>query len=54
MTPFGPISVKQGTLNGQLVQSAPEFESCRAAAQHAGVPVKQVFAAATRAAQTKA
>ena len=54
MTPFGPISVKQGTLNGQLVQSAPEFESCRAAAQHAGVPVKQVFAAASRAAQKKA
>ena len=53
VTPYGPVSVKHGSLNGQWVQSAPEFESCRSVAQQAGVPVKQVFAAAVRAVQTK-
>jgi hypothetical protein len=53
-TPYGQVSVKQGKLNGEMVQSAPEFESCREVAQKAGVPVKQVFEAAIRASQTKA
>lgn len=53
-TPYGPVTIKQGKLNGRLVQSAPEFESCREIAQQAGVPVKSVFEAAIRASQTKA
>lgn len=48
-TPFGPITVKLGRLDGQVVQAAPEFESCRKAAAEARVPLKQVYEAAVRA-----
>lgn len=47
-TPHGKVSVKLGRLNGRVVQVAPEFESCKAVAQQAGVPVKQVFEEALR------
>ena len=48
-TPFGPVTVKLGKLNGEVVQAAPEFESCRARAESAGVPLKQIYEAAWRA-----
>ncbi len=48
-TPFGEIPVKLGLKAGEIVQRAPEFESCRAAAEQAGVPIRAVFAAALRA-----
>jgi pyridinium-3,5-bisthiocarboxylic acid mononucleotide nickel chelatase len=48
-TPFGPVTVKLGRLNGEVVQAAPEFESCRALAESARVPLKQVYDAALRA-----
>jgi pyridinium-3,5-bisthiocarboxylic acid mononucleotide nickel chelatase len=49
-TPFGEIQVKVGRLDGRVVQAAPEFEACRRAAEAAGVSVKLVYEAATRAA----
>ena len=48
-TPLGQVQVKLGRLNGELVQAAPEYESCRAAAAKAGVPLKAVYAAAQKA-----
>jgi hypothetical protein len=48
-TKFGKVTVKLGTLNGQVVQAAPEFESCKAVATKAKVPVRLVFEAAVRA-----
>ncbi|MCX6902714.1 MAG: nickel pincer cofactor biosynthesis protein LarC [Verrucomicrobia bacterium] len=48
-TSFGGIEVKIGRLDGQLIQAAPEFESCRQAATQAKVPLKQVYAAALKA-----
>jgi len=48
-TPLGQVRVKLGRLNGELVQSAPEYESCREAAAKAGVPLKTVYAAAQKA-----
>jgi len=48
-TPFGEVTVKLGRLGREIIQSAPEFESCRAAAEQAGVPVKAVYDAALRA-----
>ena len=48
-TEFGEVSVKLGRLKGQVVQAAPEFESCRAVAESAGVPLKMVYEAALRA-----
>jgi len=47
-TSYGPVEVKVGTLNGRRVQVAPEFESCRRLAERAGVPLKEVYAAAMR------
>jgi hypothetical protein len=49
-TPFGDVTVKLGRLDGQVVQAAPEYESCRRVADQAGVPLKQVYDAANRAA----
>jgi uncharacterized protein (TIGR00299 family) protein len=48
-TPFGEVTVKIGTLAGEVVQAAPEFESCRKLAERKKVPVKQVCEAAVRA-----
>ena len=50
-TPFGEVSVKLGSLNGRLLQAAPEYESCRQLAERASVPLKEVYAAAVRAAK---
>jgi uncharacterized protein (TIGR00299 family) protein len=49
-TPFGTVAIKRGWLGEDLVQAAPEFESCRETAEKAGVPVRQVFLAAMIAA----
>jgi uncharacterized protein (TIGR00299 family) protein len=48
-TPYGPIRIKIGSLRGDTLNAAPEFEDCRTAAAHHNVPVKQVLQAATAA-----
>ena len=48
-TEHGPVEVKIGLLNGKAIQIAPEYESCRALAEKAGVPLKAVQAAAVKA-----
>lgn len=48
-TPFGEIRIKIGSLMGEELNAAPEFEDCRAAAAAHSVPVKQVLQAATAA-----
>jgi len=48
-TRFGEIAVKLGLLNGKVVQAAPEYESCRKAAQRANAPLKTVYSAAVKA-----
>jgi pyridinium-3,5-bisthiocarboxylic acid mononucleotide nickel chelatase len=50
-TPFGPVAVKVGRLDGKVIQAAPEYESCREASARAGIPLKHVYAAALRAFQ---
>ncbi|MBI5015582.1 MAG: LarC family nickel insertion protein [Deltaproteobacteria bacterium] len=50
-TPWGSVRVKIGLLEGAPVNRAPEFEDCRARAREAGVPLKQVYAAAMAAAR---
>lgn len=49
-TEFGTVKIKLGTLNGTVLQAAPEFESARSVAAMAGVPVKNVLEAAHAAA----
>ncbi|MEO6846197.1 MAG: nickel pincer cofactor biosynthesis protein LarC [Chthoniobacterales bacterium] len=50
-TPWGPVSVKLGHRNGQLVQVSPEFEACKKVAQSAGVAISEVYRTAIAALQ---
>jgi len=45
-TPHGEVTVKLGYKGERLLQIAPEFESCRAVAERAGVPLREVQIAA--------
>ncbi len=45
-TAFGEITLKLGLLKGELVQVAPEFESCRAASEKTGEPLRLIYQAA--------
>jgi uncharacterized protein (TIGR00299 family) protein len=47
-TPYGQVTVKIGRLDGKTVQAAPEFESCKAVAAKANVPLKAVYEAALK------
>ncbi|MBE0544060.1 MAG: nickel pincer cofactor biosynthesis protein LarC [Verrucomicrobia bacterium] len=47
-TKFGNVSVKLGTLNGETVQAAPEYESCRKLATQKKVSLRQIYAAAAK------
>jgi uncharacterized protein (DUF111 family) len=48
-TPYGDIRIKIGSLAGEALNAAPEFEDCRAAAALHRVAVKQVQQAAIAA-----
>lgn len=47
-TEFGDVTVKLGLKGDAIVQVAPEFESCRAVSERAGVPLREVYDAARR------
>jgi hypothetical protein len=47
-SPWGPIRVKLGLLQGEVVNCAPEFEDCRSIAESTGVPLKTVLQEAMR------
>ncbi len=51
-TPHGPVTVKLGRLDGNVVQAAPEFESCRQLAERSGVPLKTIYEAAIQASRS--
>lgn len=48
-TRFGEVTVKLGLKGGEVVQVAPEFESCRALAETSGQPLKQIYELAVQA-----
>lgn len=48
-TAYGPITIKVARDGDRIVNAAPEFEDCKAAATRAGVPLKRVYAAAIAA-----
>jgi len=49
-TIYGKVSVKVGLdAAGRILNTAPEFESCKLLAKKKGVPLKKVYAAAIRA-----
>ena len=45
-TPWGEVRVKEGLLDGKVVNAVPEFEDCKKIAEENGVPLKEVEAAA--------
>ena len=45
-TPWGPVEVKVALAGGQVLRKIPEFEACAELARQAGVPVRDVLAAA--------
>ena len=47
-TKFGDVTVKIGRLDGEIIQVAPEFESCKKLALAAKVPLARVYEAARR------
>lgn len=53
-TIYGEIRMKVGTMDGEVMNAAPEFEDCRAAAARCDVPLKQVQQAAIAAYATNA
>jgi uncharacterized protein (TIGR00299 family) protein len=53
-TPYGAVRVKLGRRGERVLNAQPEFEDCKACAQKAKVPVKQVWAAALAAYHSKA
>lgn len=48
-TRFGPIRVKLGRLNGEVIHAAPEYESCRKAAEKADAGLARVYEVAIEA-----
>jgi pyridinium-3,5-bisthiocarboxylic acid mononucleotide nickel chelatase len=48
-TPWGPVRVKIGRRDGRVLTRTPEYEDCRRVAREAGVPLKEVQAAALAA-----
>ena len=50
-TRHGEITVKIGMKGNRVMQLAPEYESCLAAAERAGVPLREIHALALEAAR---
>lgn len=48
-TEFGEVTVKLGLKQNEVVQVAPEFESCRAVSDATAQPLRTIYAAALRA-----
>ena len=48
-TEFGDVTIKLGMKEGQVIQVAPEFESCRAASEQSGQPLRAIYEAALAA-----
>ena len=48
-TEFGEVSVKIGWRGDEVLQVAPEFESCRALAESSGVSLKVIYERAVQA-----
>jgi hypothetical protein len=52
-TPYGKVTVKVGSMAGQMMHFSPEYESCRQIAIKKKVPVKTVYDAALHSAEKK-
>lgn len=50
-TPHGDVHVKLGYLDGVLKSVSPEYEDCRKIAEQRGVPLREIYAEASRLAR---
>ncbi len=48
-TKWGAVTVKEGLYNGELIQSAPEYEECKKLARENKIPLKTVYQQVWRA-----
>jgi len=49
-TQYGKVRVKLGLLGTEIINSAPEYEDCKKLADERGVVLKEIYRAATEAA----
>lgn len=42
-TPWGTVSVKEGLMQGKVIQQAPEYSDCKEISDKKGIPLKLVF-----------
>ncbi len=42
-TPYGKVQIKVGSLDGEIVHFAPEYDQCRQIARKHKIPIKQVY-----------
>lgn len=52
-TPYGKVTVKVGSLDGEVVQCSPEYESCKQIARKRKIPVKKIYDTIQRLAEKK-
>jgi uncharacterized protein (TIGR00299 family) protein len=50
-TPYGPVRVKLAEWGDNQVKAAPEYDDCRQLAEAKGIPLREVYRAAERAAE---
>jgi uncharacterized protein (DUF111 family) len=48
-TEWGEVTMKLGLKDARVVQTAPEYESCRAVSERSGQPLRAIYEAAARA-----
>lgn len=42
-TTWGPVTIKEGLHNGQVIQQSPEYETCKQIAEKHQIPLKKVY-----------
>jgi uncharacterized protein (TIGR00299 family) protein len=52
-TPHGPVKVKVGSLNGNLLKISPEYEDCKKIARREKLPIKKVYEDVRKIAEQK-
>jgi uncharacterized protein (TIGR00299 family) protein len=52
-TPHGPVKVKVGSLNGNLLKISPEYEDCKKIARREKLPIKKVYEDVRKLAEQK-
>ncbi|GJL79251.1 MAG: UPF0272 protein [Nitrospinaceae bacterium] len=52
-TPYGPVKVKVGSLDGEILKFSPEYEDCKKIARREKLPIKKVYEDVLRLAHSR-